>query len=683
MLAREPLNVGGGLHVRFIPTCSASRRNGGRLHRWRSNLNITQIVEPSVRIITPGTYKGAPALELHTHDDGTNEVFIIGVGNVAIATGVSLVDEAKGLKITCRIRKRDFKYKPEEVIRQMVLNRLIDDLGYPESRIAVEVPIQMGSAVHDKPADIVIFTDDSRADHLVTVEVKKPNRKDGIEQLKSYMNPTGSTFGYWTNGADEKFLLRVGANDFSRPIWRLPREGETLADIDEPLTRGTLEPVRDLFSVFKDMEREILSHQSVETFNELFKIVFAKLYDERVNLHNDEAVAEFRIGIQEQRSQAVSRVKDLFTKAKNKWRDVYPAGEGIALNDINLAYCIQTLQQYHLMKSGDVLGVAFELLVNQEMKGEMGQYFTPRQVVRMMTTMIAPSIDETVLDPACGSGGFLTYPMRAVFDYINGRWDSPDDRAEQRKDYAQDKLIGMDNDQRLVRVAKAYMIMENDGRGGISSVDSLDYGAWSLELKSRIAGRTLTPGDTSAFSLVKPERRLPTDGVDVILANPPFAGAIKSVSTLRQYDLAVASGKAGVKGQVVRANLFLERCIDMLKPGGRMGIVLPQGIFNNITDQDLRDFVDERARILAIVGLHPYTFKPFTLAKTSVLFVQKWRVDEDRPDDYNIFTAVSMRPGKTKLGRPQFMEDGVTLDCDMDDIARDFRAFAVEEGFAF
>lgn len=640
-------------------------------------------VESAPRVIHAGSYKGAPSMELHTHADGTNEVLLVAAGGTPVHTSVSLVEDAKGFKIRCRIRNKMLKFKPEEVIRQMILSRLIEDLGYPESRINVEVPIQMGSAVHDKPADIVIFTDDSRTSHFITIEVKEPNRRDGIDQLKSYMNPTGSTFGYWTNGTDERFLLRTGANDFSRPIWRLPKNGETLEDIDEPLTRATLEPVKDLFAVFKDMEQEILAHQSVETFNELFKIVFAKLYDERVNLHNDDAVAEFRIGLQESNSQAASRVKDLFKKAKTKWKDVYAAGEELSLNDNNVAYCIQTLQQFHLMKSGDVLGVAFELLVNQEMKGEMGQYFTPRQVVKMMTSMINPGIDETVCDPACGSGGFLIFPMRKVFEYINSRWDDADDRAEQRKDYAQDKLIGIDNDPRLVRVAKAYMIMENDGRGGISAVDALDYGAWSNQLKSRLAGRSLSPSDTSDHVFVKAERRLKSDGVDVILANPPFAGAIKSVSTLRQYDLAVVPGKVGVKPQMVRANLFLERCLDLLKPGGRMGIVLPQGLFNNITDQDIRDFVDSRARILGVVGLHPYTFKPFTLAKTSVLFLQKWGVDEERPEDYKIFTAVSMRPGKTKLGRPHFLEDGVTLDCDMDDIAKEFRKFVESEGLGF
>lgn len=635
--------------------------------------------EHAAEVVYPGAVQGRPTVELRVKPDGSNEAFLVPSGGAPIPTGIDLIPEGSSYKIRCRIRKRSYKFKPEELVRQFMLDRLIDDFGYPESRIGVEVPIQMGSTVHPKPADIVIYADDIRDRHWITVEVKKPQRKDGLEQLKSYMNASGSVFGYWTNGADESFLLRSDPNDFSKPIWRLPRYGESLADVDEPLTRTKLSPVQDLYAVLKDMEQEILAHQSVDTFNEIFKVVFAKLFDERVNLYDDTAVAEFRLGLSEDPVIAVSRLKVLFEKARSKWKDVYGRGDDFQLSDGNLIYCIRTLQQYHLIRSGDVLGTAFELLVNQEMKGEMGQYFTPRQVVQMMTRMLGPKIDERVCDPACGSGGFLIYSMRTVFDFIDKRWKDPDDRAEQRKDYAQDQLLGMDNDPRLVRVAKAYMIMENDGRGGIRSVDSLDYGSWDSRLKEAVLGRSLEGGAPTG---VLTGRREPRDGVDIILTNPPFAGAIKAVSTLRQYDLAQKPG-GGFKDSAVRAILFLERCLDMLRPGGRMGIVLPQGLLNNFNDQYVRDFIDAKARVLAVVGLHPDTFKPFTLAKTSVLLLQKWPDPNVRPDDYPIFTAVSMRPGKTKLGRPQYLDDGVTLDCDMDDIADAFRAFAVKAGLSF
>ncbi len=630
-------------------------------------------------VIYPGTITGRATIELRVLPDGSNEAFLVPSAGAPVATGISLFEKGNKWYLNCRIRKKSVIFKPEEVVRQKVINWLIDDLGYEENQIAVEVGIVMGSTVHEKPADVVVFTDASKTRHWIIVELKKPNRKDGIEQLKSYMNPTGATFGFWSNGLDEKYLLRLGTNDFSKPIWRLPRKGETLNDVDQPLTREKLVPVTDLYSVFKDLEQNILAHQTVDTFNEIFKVVFAKLYDERVNLFNSTSIAKFRIGITEDQSTVAKNVHSLFDAAKNKWKDVYDSTDKILLNDETLAYCIKILQPYHLIRSGDVLGVAFELLVNQEMKGEMGQYFTPRQVVSMMVQMMAPSMSDTLCDPACGSGGFLIYSMRRVFDYIHQKWDDADDRAEQRKDYAQEKLIGIDNDPRLVKVAKAYMIMENDGRSGMYCVDALDYGAWEKSLRERVVGRKIKAGDLSDSVLTNSRQQ--TDGVDIILTNPPFAGAIQTPTTLRQYGLA-SDGKGKLQKEVVRAILFLERCLDMLEPGGRMGIVLPQGLFNNITDQNIRDFVDRKARVLAVIGLHPYTFKPFTLAKTSVLFLQKWH-DGEYLEDYPIFTAVSMRSGKTKLGAPHYLSDGHTLDCDMDEIAGAFVDWARSQGFSF
>lgn len=638
--------------------------------------------EQGAKVLYLGSATGRATIELRVNADGTNEAFLVPTAAPPVATGVSVTEKNGKFFVQCRIRNKALAFKPEEIVRQKVVNWLIDDLGYSDAQIGVEVGVVMGGSVHDKPADIVVYSDTSKQHAWIIVETKKPNRKDGIDQLKSYMNPTGSTFGYWTNGADERYLLRTGANDFSRPIWRLPRKGETLDDIDEPLTRDKLVPVKDLYGVFKEIEQTILAHQTVDTFDEIFKVVFAKLYDERVNLHKATAPAQFYLGLTADPATAAAKVRNLFDKAKAKWRDVYDPAHKIELNDQNIVACVKALQPYHLMRSGDVLGLAFELLVNQEMKGEMGQFFTPRQVVAMMVKMMNPSMTELVCDPACGSGGFLIYAMRSIFELINQRWDDADDRAEQRKDYAQEKLIGIDNDPRLVKVAKAYMIMENDGRGGLHGVDALDYQAWDKTLRERVCGRSLKAADLSDTSLV--QNRKPTDGVSIVLTNPPFAGGIKVSTTLRQYSIAM-NAKGKQEKSVERAILFVERCIDILKPGGRMAIVLPQGLFNNITDQYVRELIDKRARVLAIVGLHPFTFKPFTLAKTSVLFLQKWQEESDAAEnlDYPIFTAISSRPGKTKLGDPQYQADGRTLDCDMDEIADAFLAWARKQGLEF
>ena len=630
-------------------------------------------------ILYPGDAKGRPTIELRVDPAGYNEAFLVPSGGVPIPTGVALLEKAGKYSVTCRIRKKKLAFKPEEIVRQKVLHWLIDKLAYAESQISAEVPVVIGGAVHDKSADVIVYEDSAKTNPLIIVETKKPDRKDGIDQLKSYMNATGAMFGYWTNGADEKFLLRTGANDFSKPIWRLPASNETLSDIDEPLTREKLSPVKDLYSVFKDIEQEILAHQTVDTFNEIFKVVFAKLYDERVNLFNAKAPAKFKMGLSESAANVAKSVRDLFEQAKKKWKDVYQPADNIELLDQSIAYCVQALQQYHLIRSGDVLGTAFELLVNQEMKGDMGQFFTPRQVVDMMVRMMNPRLADTACDPACGSGGFLIYAMRKVNADIDARWEDADDRADQRKDYAQERLIGMDNDPRLVRIAKAYMIMENDGRGGLRFADSLDYDSWDATLRDAVAGRKLKKAEVKQGLLVEP--RSPSDGLDLILTNPPFAGAIKSPTTLRQYVLALDE-KGKMKKEMVRADLFLERCIDMLRPGGRLAIVLPQGLFNNMGDQPVRDFIGDRCRILAVVGLHPFTFKPFTLAKTSVLFLQKWR-DSEKLEDYSVFTAVSLRSGKTKLGRPQYLDDGLTLDCDMDEIANHFLAWASAQSLGF
>ena len=628
-------------------------------------------------VIYPGDIAGRPTIELRLDPSGTNEAFLVPTGGAPVRTGVSLVEKSGVYFIHCRIRSKRLKFKPEEVVRQKVLGFLTGELGYSPDQISVEVPVVMGAAVHEKAADIVIYEDTTKKKEIIIVEVKKPNRKDGIDQLKAYMNATGAPFGFWSDGVDEKFLLRTGANDFSKPIWRLPRPGETLDDLDEALTREKLVPVKDLYGVFKDVEQEILAHQSLDTFNEIFKVVFAKLYDERVNLPTSASTPSFKMGLTEGSASVTKRVHSLFDKAKVKWKDVYLPADKIELSESNIAYCVQALQQYHLIRSGDVLGTAFELMVNKEMKGDMGQYFTPRQVVDMMVRMMNPRIADVVLDPACGSAGFLIYSMRRVFKYIEQTWDEADDRAEQRKDYAQEKVLGMDNDPRLVRVAKAYMIMENDGRSGVFFADSLDYDSWEKKIREAVAGRSLAP--TSIRSGIFVDKRVATDGVDVILTNPPFAGAIKSSSTLRQYGLA-QDEKGKMRTQLDRAKLFVERCIDLLRPGGRMAIVLPQGLFNNVGDLSAREFIAEKCRILAVVGLHPYTFKPFTLAKTSVLFVQRSQ-DDEPPANYPVFTSVSMRSGKTKLGRPQYLDDGVTLDCDMNEIADAFSIWAKEQKF--
>lgn len=573
--------------------------------------------------------------------------------------GVEVFRKGGKSYVHCQIRDRDLRFKPEELVRQHALCELLEDLGYEKSQIGVEVPVQMGSEVHKKPADVVVYTDDKKTTPWIVVELKKPKRKEGIEQLKSYMNATGAQFGWWTNGSDAQYLLRTDPNDFSLRLTRVPAAGESLDDIDDPLTRERLKPVTDLLDLLLVCEEEILSHQSVNTFDELFKVIYAKLYDERMNLAHPSDVCQFRVGLTEDPEKVAERITRLYEKARRKWKGVFK--DDIELTPQNLTYVVAALQEYEFVSdsSGDVLGVAFEALINPETKGDKGQYFTPRHVIDMCVSMLDPTEEEKILDPASGSSGFLIRAMKHVNAKIDERFGiDPDKAAEHRKDYAQEMLVAMDNDPRLVRIAKAYMIIENDGRANVHFADSLDPRSWESEIRKKL------------------------EDVDLILTNPPFAGAIKTSTTLNQYDLTYRGdpGKAKAATKVVRAILFLERSLRILRPGGRMAIVLPQGLMNNVTDGYVRDFVDRNARILAIVGLHENTFLPFTKAKTTVLFLQKWQDPDERPDDYEIFFDVSRRPGKNGYGQPIWKDDG-SLDTDVMDIAADFSAWAATQGF--
>jgi len=134
---------------------------------------------------------GRASIELRAFPDGSNEAYLVPSGAAPIPTGVSLIEDRGKYYIQCRKRKKRVLFKPEEVIRQKLLGMLMDDLGYPEDHIQIEVGVQMGSTIHEKPADIVVYTDSSNSQAWLIVETKKPNRKDGVEQLKSYMNPTG------------------------------------------------------------------------------------------------------------------------------------------------------------------------------------------------------------------------------------------------------------------------------------------------------------------------------------------------------------------------------------------------------------------------------------------------------------------------------------------------------------
>ncbi|KLI63686.1 N-6 DNA methylase [Aurantiacibacter marinus] len=571
--------------------------------------------------------------------------------------------------VFCPIRTRAYKIdsKPEELVRQWWLYRLHSEYGYSFEQLDVEVSVKVGSTEAKKSADIVVYSDSKRKTPRIFIEVKKPNRKDGVDQLQVYMNATGCRIGLWSNGAPPHvYLLRVepkGASE--QPLWRelrnIPRKNEDLSDVDSPITRKELDPVKDFISLFKECEDYIKAHEGADPFSEIFKLVFAKLYDERRNLKNDQSICQFRVGAFESADGARNRIVALFDAAKKHWAGVFDDSDQIELTDETLAFCVSALQKAYLLRSdADALGAAFEVMINPGMKGDKGQYFTPRHVVKLCIDVLDPKDDESVFDPACGSGGFLIYAMDKVFKEIADDRDDLSEILENQKDYASTYVYGMDYDRTLAKVAKAYMLIWGDGRSNIAVADALNENNWNKGAKAKF---TLGSGNSAELKQF-----------DVIATNPPFGGAIKSEETLSKYEVAfkIQGGKKKRFSQVSRDRLFIERCSEFLKPGGRMAIVLPRGILKNYTDEYVRKFIIRDFRVIASVGLSGEMFKPFTNTKTCVLFLQKRMSPleslEDAKADPEIVFCQTTRPGKSRSGQLIRDEDGEVV-SDLDEIA--------------
>ena len=337
--------------------------------------------------------------------------------------------------IFCPVRERAYKVNsaPEEKVRQWWLYQLKEAYGYSFSQMDVEVRVTVGSTEAKKKADIVVYQDSKRATPRIFVEVKKPQRLDGVEQLKVYMNATGCRLGLWSNGIPPHvYLMRVEPKEGEEQAnWRelrnIPARTETLADVDTPITRKELEPIQDFLSILRECEDYIKAHEGTSPFDEIFKLVFTKLYDERANLKNDDSPATFRVGVFQAPEEVRDKIGQLFAKAKERWNGVFKPGEDIGLSDESLAFCVSALQKTYLLKSdADVLGAAFEVMINPGMKGDKGQYFTPRHVIEMCVDILSPRDGETFFDPACGSGGFLISAMDHVFARIDAERDDPD-----------------------------------------------------------------------------------------------------------------------------------------------------------------------------------------------------------------------------------------------------------------
>ena len=609
--------------------------------------------------------------------------------------------------IRCPIRRKTIQLKPEELIRQLYAARLLNQYRFPKERLRFEHLVNFGR--DRKRADIVILDKDRPDTPYIIIEVKKPKLQDGKDQLRSYCNATGAPIAVWTNGQQISHYHRKDPNYFEE-ITDIPNADQALADILNE--RFTLKDLiikdklaterKSLKDIILELEDEVLANAGVDVFEEVFKLIFTKLYDEFKSRSDKEYInrilrREINTVVQEATehfgsrgadyesikeivekipdddmeramdfrntgqtdSELKSKIQHLYDDAKNQWTGVFSEGSTFKLSDSHLAVCVSSLQDIKLFNSNlQIVDEAFEYLVSKSAKGEKGQYFTPRHVIDMCVKMLNPKRGEYMIDTAAGSCGF---PVHTVFKLTGRKFTNAEILPEDKENVL--KVFGIDFDEKTVRIARTLNLIAGDGETNVLHLNTLDYERWSDRVeRDRIWNLTYGRGFDRLIALRAEKDQNRLFNFDILMANPPFAGDIKENRLLHQYSLGF-KGNGKVQSKVGRDILFIERNLDFLRPGGRMAIVLPQGRFNNTSDKYIREFIAERARILAVIGLDTNTFKPHTGTKTSVLFLQKWNEDPDdelylpKENDYPIFFAVSEKGGKDNSGDYVYLQN--------------------------
>lgn len=412
----------------------------------------------------------------------------------------------------------------------------------------------------------------------------------------------------------------------------------------------------DWESVVGRLQELVLANSGEDEFQEIFKILIAKLFSEKF------PGLESSFCVRESPAATAAGVNDLLARAGAQWLGVVSGDSQSRLTDEHLTVCVEAIADYSLCDTNlEVLDGFFEYLVSHVAKASKGQYFTPRQVVECCVRIMNPAPTELVFDPACGSGGFLMH----VLNHNAPRLEVP------FREYCAKYLWGCDFDRRAIQIAKALMVVAADGGTNLHQLNSL---------------RKDTPGDLVEIASDGVPRLTIEDllrskarkfrGFDVILTNPPFAGEIREPSLLANYQVAKRNRR------MERDVLFLERCVELLRPGGRLGIVLPHNKLGSANWSYLREWLIRNLRVVAVVGLDRNTFLPHTHQKTSVLFGVKREKPVLRPEREPVLFTISESSGKDSTGRIRERTGATSeqtawtrADHDFDQVVEQFREF--------
>jgi len=613
------------------------------------------------------------------HDDSGNEDILVSEGT-----------------ITDYITGRKVKDSPKERVRQRIERTLFHEYGFPTKSMESDfpIPVEVGGKRRRKKIEIAICDYDKEhiLENLRRVVVCRPEPKNGkkgvtklrdhqqaandLEELKEFMTAVPiCQYGLWTNGLD-MFFLRKEITRFDtlfepRADWPLAEESQGSRSVasDARLRRADPEMLRMAFRRCHNFVHGNEGMPKDAAFWQSLYLIFAKMHDER----SEGMTRRFYVHPTEpfttEGGKAIrARIEPLFAEVKQKYgpasdNPIFRGNEEITLSDRALGFLVAELARYDFARTEiDAKGIAYQELVGTNLRGDRGQYFTPRGAISLMVEMLDPQEDERVLDPACGTGGFL----RETLKHLLERWKKEEGTAgdpvstqdllshqARLARFAQNNLFGADFDPFLVRASSMNLLMVANTTGNVFHMDSLAFPQGHL------------PGVEPAGKKI----RLGT--IDVLMTNPPFGSAIPITdpqlldaykdgvarSWRRKEDGSWIPGE-GRLNTVAPEILFIQRSVEWLREGGRMGIVLPDGLLSNPEDEPIRQWILEHCWVLASVDLpvEPFIVEANLDILTSLLFLKK-KTREERiaerlngPVDYPVFMAVAEKVGVDRRG---------------------------------
>ncbi|MBD1814161.1 N-6 DNA methylase [Microcoleus vaginatus DQ-U2] len=597
-------------------------------------------------------------------------------------------------KIVDFLSSIELEPKPEEYVRQLYLRTLHYEYHYPKSVLAREVPIYYGrSEVKDKEgnpvrADIVVYNnakackERNQGQIEIIVECKAPSETDGSNQLVSYIFNTSSNGAAWFNGDNIKYFRRLSTPSNILIDWTgLPRIGEVWDSLGRRNKSDLLRP-KDIKGLLRRCHNKLhgrgIDGDEDDLTMDMIRLILAKAIDEEKpeNMPDFYCTPE-EYGSDDGRKSVALRVQSLFQEAVRTNPLVFSETERITVGDRAICDVVNELQSFRLLSNlhdsddWDIMGSAYEQYTASYLKRQQGQFFTNRLVIDLMVAILNPDHRDIILDPAGGSGGFLTGAMRFIRKNILTGTGTKISK-ERMLDKHRTNLFMIDQSKRLVKIAKTAMILNGDGHTGMTQGDSLGL---FTKLDDHVIARA---GEGK-----------PT----IILTNPPFGGVgegrITDKKILDNYSCGMKwterEGKFEFTSQLIDDGvppemLFFERCLKWIAPGGKIGIVMPKSFLDTTTYYPARKQLFDGYKLLAVVNCHKNTFQPHTGVRTCLVFIYRPKKGENLDTNYSIFMGVSKKVGQDSEGIPIFKRDDKNtetdvIDHDLNEILSDYRDF--------